>query len=665
MFSETHHGYPEHPKSVSEMVSEYPTLVQNPAPAEERQRKTSFNEAEEIEREVRNLRRRDEEDCRRKEHGARTRIEQHLHQNGGDLSYLLNQKNIPTEVRAVQLTGYGLGKNIHIAKVHIPLPLKHEVLIRAHSCGVNFHDVMTRNGMMDKWVRTLKTPFIMGSEVAGEVIGLGKNVTELNLGDRVMCLPERKAWSEYVTCHVEHCFKIPEEMSYNDAAALTVDGIVAYSLLFQMGSLSPGKAVLLHSTPGGLGSMVTQMVNTVPDTILFKIAMENEGQIKFSDQKVHYIDHDSDYVTEIRHSSPHGVDLVLDCQYEDNFLRDFNLLRPLGKYVLFGTQAVVNRGFFESARTWWSQDKMSPLNLYENNKGIAGFNLRNLLYYQKDRAYVREVFCRVCKMWQEGSIKPEYDCVIQFDDLNEVLSRMQEHGHVGKIVLNPRGSRESTEEEPDYYAIAEKIVKKRMWDQKPFLNKLGLPEPGELVRDKSLVEEEKERAKQQEQDEMKEKLQQQQQYHDREMQRKMMEQKQFQERETPTYEVRTTGEFSAEPPIVYDPSSGRTIYNVSASTAAGACPYVNQTQPAVSTTAATNVRTIPAAGLIKQPLTSTLTSTSTTEPMREAVLTKEKVELSIPMTKKEVEHLKDDIPTTVLEGDKYHQLGFMEKRTNE
>ena len=67
-----------------------------------------------------------------------------------------------------------------------------------------------------------------------------------------MCLPERKAWSEYVTCHVEHCFKIPEEMSYNDAAALTVDGIVAYSLLFQMGSLSPGKAVLLHSTPGGL-----------------------------------------------------------------------------------------------------------------------------------------------------------------------------------------------------------------------------------------------------------------------------------------------------------------------------------------------------------------------------------------------------------------------------
>lgn len=98
--------------------------------------------------------------------------------------------------------------------------------------------------------------------------------------------------------------------------------------------------------------MVTQMASTVPDTRIFKIAAEKEeGQITTSDQFVHYIDHDSDYVTEIRHSSPHGVDLVLDCQYEDNFNRDFNLLRPMGRYVIFGTQAVVNRGFFDAAKS--------------------------------------------------------------------------------------------------------------------------------------------------------------------------------------------------------------------------------------------------------------------------------------------------------------------------
>lgn len=120
---------------------------------------------------------------------------------------------------------------------------------------------------------------------------------------------------------------------------------------------------------------------------------------------------------------------------------------------------------------------------------------------------------------------------IVYIQLNELLRRLQEHGQVGKIILNPTATRESTEE-PDYYAIAEKNVKKRIWDQKPFLNKLGLPEPGELVRDKSLVEIEKERAKEKEQEEMQEKLQQQQQFHDQEMRKKMMEQQQFQERGT-------------------------------------------------------------------------------------------------------------------------------------
>lgn len=67
-----------------------------------------------------------------------------------------------------------------------------------------------------------------------------------------MALPERRGWGEYVVCRVEHCFKIPDQMSYNDAVSLTVDGIVAHSLLFQMGNLTPEKAILLHATPGGL-----------------------------------------------------------------------------------------------------------------------------------------------------------------------------------------------------------------------------------------------------------------------------------------------------------------------------------------------------------------------------------------------------------------------------
>lgn len=98
-----------------------------------------------------------------------------------------------------------------------------------------------------------------------------------------------------------------------------------------------------------------QMLRHVPGARLFKIALpQEEGAGETLDEMVHFIDRDADYVSEVRHVSPHGVDLVLDCQYEDNFSRDFNLLRPMGKYVLFGTHAAFNEGhggFLEAAKS--------------------------------------------------------------------------------------------------------------------------------------------------------------------------------------------------------------------------------------------------------------------------------------------------------------------------
>lgn len=94
---------------------------------------------------------------------------------------------------------------------------------------------------------------------------------------------------------------------------------------------------------------------------------------------------------------------------------------------------------------------------------------------------------------------------------------MQEDGQNGKIILDPTTIKER-HEEPDYYTMAEKIVKQRHWDQKPFLNKLGLPEPDELVRDEKLVKEEEERAQREKREEIERKL--------REQQRKIEEEQQ-------------------------------------------------------------------------------------------------------------------------------------------
>ncbi len=100
--------------------------------------------------------------------------------------------------------------------------------------------------------------------------------------------------------------------------------------------------------------MISQMVKTVPNVRLFKVvSREDIEHAALPSSNIVYINQDADYVSEIRHISPHGVDLVLDCEYEDNFSRDFNLIRPMGRYILFGTHSAVlgEKGFLDSARS--------------------------------------------------------------------------------------------------------------------------------------------------------------------------------------------------------------------------------------------------------------------------------------------------------------------------
>ena len=86
---------------------------------------------------------------------------------------------------------------------------------------------------------------------------------------------------------------------------------------------------------------------------------------------------------------------------------------------------------------------------------------------------------------------------------------MQEHGQCGKIILDPTMTKEESYHERDYYVQAQENVRQRRKQQQTFLNRLGLPEPGELVRDKELVEEERQAKQQPSQEEIQKKLQQQ------------------------------------------------------------------------------------------------------------------------------------------------------------
>lgn len=81
---------------------------------------------------------------------------------------------------------------------------------------------------------------------------IGDEVTDFAVGDRVVALPEFKAWAELVAVSDKYVYKLPEGMSFAEAAAMTLSYVVAHVLVFELASIKPGNSVLLHSAGGGV-----------------------------------------------------------------------------------------------------------------------------------------------------------------------------------------------------------------------------------------------------------------------------------------------------------------------------------------------------------------------------------------------------------------------------
>lgn len=344
----------------------------------------------------------------------------------------------PKDMRAIVLNGFGGLKSVKALRKPEPALGEGEVLIRVKACGLNFQDLMARQGAIDS---PPKTPFIMGSECAGDIEQVGEGVENFKVGDRVVALPDHKAWAELVTVPATSVFALPNGMSYLDAAAITMNYTVAYILLFELAHLTPGKTLLLHSAGGGVGQAVVQLAKTVKDVTIFGVCSKSKHEaLKATGTIDHLLERGTDYSNEVRKISPEGVDIVLDCLCGEECNKGYALLKPMGKYILYGSSNVVTgetKSFFSAARSWWQVDKVSPIKLFDENKTLSGLNLRHLMYQHGSHAFVRRAVNQVYTLWSEGKIKPVVDSTWALEDVPEAMQKMHDRKNIGKIVLDP------------------------------------------------------------------------------------------------------------------------------------------------------------------------------------------------------------------------------------
>ncbi|XP_068620238.1 synaptic vesicle membrane protein VAT-1 homolog-like isoform X2 [Battus philenor] len=345
----------------------------------------------------------------------------------------------PKEMRAVVLTGFGGLKTVKILKKPEPTVGEGEVLIRVKACGLNFQDLIVRQGAIDS---PPKTPFILGFECAGEIEQVGEGVTNFKVGDQVVALPEYRAWAELVSVPAQYVYALPEGMTALDAVAVTTNYVVAYLLLFEMANLTPGKSLLVHSAGGGVGQAVAQLAKTVDNVTVFGVCSKTKHEaLKANNNNIdHLLERGSDYTNEVRKISPDGVDIVLDCLCGEECNRGYQLLKPMGRYILYGSSNIVTgetKSFFSAARAWWQVDKVSPIKLFDENKSLAGLNLRHLLFQHGRADYVRRAVDNVFALWGQGKVKPLVDSTWALEDVGEAMQKMHDRKNIGKLVLDP------------------------------------------------------------------------------------------------------------------------------------------------------------------------------------------------------------------------------------
>ncbi|XP_052815374.1 synaptic vesicle membrane protein VAT-1 homolog-like [Mya arenaria] len=342
----------------------------------------------------------------------------------------------PPQHRNIVLTGFGGLKMLKVQRRASNAPGPGEVSIRVKACGLNFVDLMVRQGVLDS---PPKTPLVMGFECAGEVEALGDDTAGIAVGDHVMAFTDYGAWGEVVVAPASLVFKMPSNMSYAEGAALPMNYLTAYIMLFDIANLHKGMSVFAHNIGGGVGHAISQLCRTVEDVTLYGTASAHKHEVVKANL-TSVIDRSADYLHEIRKLSPEGVDIVLDCMCGEDTNKGISLLKPMGKYVLYGSSNIVTgetKSFFSFAKSWWQVDKVSPIKLYDENKTISGLQLRHLAFQQGQTAYIRSAMNRLLQLYTQGKIKPVVDSTWAFEDVADAMQKMHDRKNIGKLILDP------------------------------------------------------------------------------------------------------------------------------------------------------------------------------------------------------------------------------------
>ena len=305
-------------------------------------------------------------------------------------------------------------------EVDVPAPAAGEVTVRHHAVGLNFIDTYHRTGLYP-----LPLPAGIGLEGAGVVEAVGDGVTEVKVGDRVAYAGGPVgAYSEVRNIPAHRLLKLPENIGFNTAAAMMLQGLTAAYLLRRTYRVQPGDAVLIHAAAGGVGLIACQWAKALGATVIGTVGSPAKAELA----RAHGCDHVINYSTEnftqrVREiTGGEGVPVVYDGVGKDTFMGSLDSLRPLGMLVTYGN----------------ASGPVPPFDLLLlSQKGSLFVTRPTIVHYTAKRADLEALGTELFDVVASGKVRIEVNQTYALKDAAQAHRDLEARKTTGSTILLP------------------------------------------------------------------------------------------------------------------------------------------------------------------------------------------------------------------------------------
>lgn len=239
-------------------------------------------------------------------------------------------------MRAIHLEKTGAPDVLQLRDTPAPGCGDNEVLLDIACCGCNWADTMVRSGC---YPHPMNYPMIIGFEVSGTVAAVGSGVTKFKAGDRVCAiLTNGGGYAEQVAVAEEDVMPIPDELSFELAAAFPIQGLTVYHMLHTVYRVKPGDKVLCHAIGGGVGLYATQMAVHAGAGVIGTVGTAGKEELPLAYGAGRVVNYKQEDFVEaaLEFSGGAGVDLAIDSLGAATLDRTYDAMRYLGHVINIG-----------------------------------------------------------------------------------------------------------------------------------------------------------------------------------------------------------------------------------------------------------------------------------------------------------------------------------------